>query len=363
MRNKILIATVVVFVLSGCDKGAQNYVENGVVKTINSTKKSGEVAIPAQFYYASPFRDNTNYTSVAIGAGFSYGVIDKNGKFIINPQYKFIGIRSGSDFIVVQNNAEKWGLYFHDKLKIPPQFDLMEHPSEDLIATKLGDTWGYINLDGKIVINPIYQMAKQFSEGLAFVKLDGKYGVIDKSGVFLIAPQFDGGYFFRDSTAVVTVGGKAGIIDKSGKFLVNPQYEDMKVWPPAVFSEVDANYKLIPIKSDGKWGYIETNGTIKISPQFDQASFFYDDMAVVKIGDKFGYINSSGKFMINPVYEKAQKFYNDKAVVGMDGKHRFINKDGSYVSDAKFDFLDGDSDLVVFYNYIDGKAKSGYVYR
>ena len=40
-----------------------------------------------------------------------------------------------------------------------------------------------------------------------------------------------------------------------------------------------------------------------INPQFDEASQFIDDVAIVKSSDKYGLIDKEGKFIVNPQFE------------------------------------------------------------
>ena len=43
---------------------------------------------------------------------------------------------------------------------------------------------------------------------------------------------------------------------------------------------------LYPIEESGKFGYIDENGKVAIKPQFDDAKFFFEGLARVKIGKK-----------------------------------------------------------------------------
>jgi len=72
-----------------------------------------------------------------------------------------------------------------------------------------------------------------------------------------------------------------------------------------------ANYesKLWPISVEGKWGFIDANGTVKIEPQFANASSFREGLALVSVFgtsdvDRLfdrtydGFIDDSGQFVI-----------------------------------------------------------------
>jgi hypothetical protein len=57
---------------------------------------------------------------------------------------------------------------------------------------------------------------------------------------------------------------------------------------------------LFPVKSGGRWGYIDKQGKIVINPQFDRAWDFLGGLAWVMIGDKLGYIDKEGKYVWSP---------------------------------------------------------------
>jgi len=98
-----------------------------------------------------------------------------------------------------------------------------------LIPYRVGEKWGYCDINKKIVIKPAYDEAGFFSEGLARVKLNDKYGYINEKGEVIIPPQFDIAYDFHNGLARVAKyinnEEKFGYIDKSGKIVVNLAYD------------------------------------------------------------------------------------------------------------------------------------------
>src|SRR5262245_31023538 len=62
----------------------------------------------------------------------------------------------------------------------------------------------------------------------------------------------------------------------------------------------DQTAKLYPVRQHGKWGFINREGKIMISPRFDEAEEFTEGLAPVQIGNKYGYINRSGKIVFRP---------------------------------------------------------------
>ncbi len=102
---------------------------------------------------------------------------------------------------------------------------------------------------------------------------------------------------------------------------------------------------LFPIVQNGKWGFIDKTGAIKIKPQFDSVMVkwgcpvanFSEGLNVVKVGDRFGYIDEQGRFAINPQFHYAGPFSEGLAMASTDDNTGFIDKTGRFVIQAQFD--------------------------
>jgi hypothetical protein len=82
----------------------------------------------------------------------------------------------------------------------------------------------------------------------------------------------------------------------------------------------EENYSLIPVKSGDQWGYINHKGEYVINPQFNDADFFREGLALVKSSDgKTGYIDEDGKYVIAAEYKDGTPFSEGLAFVVSDG--------------------------------------------
>jgi len=91
-----------------------------------------------------------------------------------------------------------------------------------------------------------------------------------------------------------------------------------------------------------KWGFIDKQGKIVITPQFDEAVGFHEGLAAVGVGGKYGFIDRTGRIVINPVFDSTMPFDGGLAQVtvneasGDDSakakyKFGFIDKTGKYI--------------------------------
>jgi hypothetical protein len=198
-----------------------------------------------------------------------------------------------------------------------------------LIPVKEGDYWGYISQDGKFAVNPQFKQAFTFREGLALIKSsDDKYGYIDESGKIVINPQYKYASPFNEGLAAVTrPNEKIEYIDKTGKTILSLD-ETMETAEP--FSE-----GLAKVKINNKYGYINKDGNIAITAQYDYAGIFLEGLTEVDVkeGDsyKYGYIDKEGKTVIPPQFRSAGEFNNDRALIKIDSTYGFIDKQGHIV--------------------------------
>jgi hypothetical protein len=103
---------------------------------------------------------------------------------------------------------------------------------------------------------------------------------------------------------------------------------------------------LFRVCADGKWGFIDSNGTIKIEPEFETAYFdFSEGLAPVDPEGppyRFGYIDASGRMVIEPQFASAGQFVEGMAEVGDrdqgdGGKWGAIDRSGSLVVPMQYD--------------------------
>ena len=95
---------------------------------------------------------------------------------------------------------------------------------------------------------------------------------------------------------------------------------------------------LYPIEQNGKWGFIDSGGNVKIAPQFDfvsdplsqtEPSFSGSEgLELVGIEGKFGFIDWTGKFGTNPRFTRAWSFSCGLAGVESDGKKGSLHQRG-----------------------------------
>ena len=270
--------------------------------------------------------------------------------------------------------------------------------SEGLVAamTTKGK-WGFLDKTGSMVIPAIYNQASQFKEGLAKVKIKSKYGFIDKTGALVIPAIYDDARSFSNETAEVSLKKRKFYIDRHGNEVDANTPAETSLTPAADADPYDADialtsqYKLfkeadkcgykyndkvvIPaiydlwdkglgyskydkarefseglalVRTNGKYGYIDKNGTMVIPAKYADAWQFDGGIAQVKIKDKWGFIDKFDKVVIPAKYDFAASFTEGRSKVKIDGKWGYIDKSGAIVIPIKYDSA---------YQFENGKAR------
>jgi hypothetical protein len=216
-----------------------------------------------------------------------------------------------------------------------------------LFPVKIGEEYGYVDRDGKIVINPQFAEAGLFRNGVAIVKSSGKkglYGYIEESGKYVIQPQYVRATAFSDDLAwTILENGAPVAIDKTGQ---------VKFSLPAVetvsdFNEGLAAYSVSEDKKE-KWGFVNTKGETSINPQFTKVGRFSNGLcSVADENDKWGFIDKSGKIVINYQFTDVYPFTSNYAIVKGGEKYGTIDKNGKYTVNPQFDFIFSDDDKLM----------------
>jgi len=103
--------------------------------------------------------------------------------------------------------------------------------------------------------------------------------------------------------------------------------------------EVDIkNFKLqlLPFNDGERYGFMDYNGHIVIPPQYEQAAFFNEGLALVMKDEHYGFIDKGNKLIVPFIYASATDFENGRSVVELDEKYGMIDRSGKQVFPIAF---------------------------
>jgi DNA-binding transcriptional regulator/RsmH inhibitor MraZ len=213
-----------------------------------------------------------------------------------------------------------------------------------LIPVSNGTTCHFINSKGSIEITPQFSYATTFTDGLALVRSLGdypKWGFVDEKGRYKIPAQYRNATAFANGVAwVVQDEGAPTAINEDGEILFTLQAAE-EVCP---YSESLAAFSTFH-ESGKLWGFVDTRGTIIITPQFQKVRHFSGGKCAVKNDQgKWGFIDQRGRIVINNQFDEALDFRNGYAPVGLSDKMGLIDESGRYVVNPQFRSMESDGE-------------------
>lgn len=122
-----------------------------------------------------------------------------------------------------------------------------------------------------------------------------------------------------------------------------------------------ATTRYYPIELNGKWGFIDEKGAVKIKPQYDFVEDFSENIALVGRDDAVAFINKAGDRITDFEFTNAYAFKNGYAVVGIDDKYGAINREGEVVVPVKYSDVGEYAEELFYAERADGKF--GYLDR
>lgn len=165
----------------------------------------------------------------------------------------------------------------------------------------------------------IFEDLGAFSDGYAPAKINGKWGLIASNGSdWLLEPEYED--IVRDELGRCYAQKALFIRRNGGVYLL---VEGQEICGPYEAAQ-PFNDGWAAVKRNGKWGFIDTEGTVKIDFQFDDALSFGQHLAAVEKDNLWGYVSLLGELAIEPQFLEAKSFSNGCAPVRTSLGWQFI---------------------------------------
>jgi hypothetical protein len=374
----VAFATSIVFPKASYHKNPRSdtplfrFEKNGRVGFINDR---GEVKIHPKFdvgWFAE--EDFVEGLSPA-RSGRNWGFIDTKGNWVIKAKYKNVEPFS-EGLAAVNGHIKDFDFPFHlpnidyiDKngatiIRLPEDVYKGDPFSEGMaVVSTYGGQFGYIDRTGKLTIPYRFEAAGPFREGLAAVVFPGRCYVESRDGLprSLSAGGLDDHLIHSDEYAAyadgkgipasITERCGEGFIDKTGKIVFHFQ------------GARDFSEGFAAVEDLDKWGFIDRNGTFRVSPQFEDVGSFCNGLARAWVDGKWGYIDSAGQWKIRPQFKEADDFSDGLA----SADSGYIDQSGSRVVNTKGTaFVQGLAHVTLGpdeYGYINHRGKMVFRYR
>ena len=326
-----------------------------------------------------------------------YGIMDYNGTILAEPDYEEFYV--DKPFLFLKSN-NYWTFLNTEKLSwYDGAYSSLSRLSQDFIGMKLNGFWGVLDQNGSILIETKYDSILEIRDNFLKVLFYGETGVVDISGEWKVLPRKAHIDLLSNNRILISSVLGSSINDSGGDTLyatdnslkqlnnlfieedldgllglVNSSYENILPVEKDLIIELIKNYiflfhdkqgwgavmvngrilfekdnrfqdimaegeGFIGVKIDGKYGFVDTRGRLRISNRYEEIGPFHNGLAPVKILDKWGYVDKYERIQVQPHYEQESFFRNGLAVVRKDKKFGLINTSGIQIIETEYDSI------------------------
>jgi WG containing repeat len=324
------------------------------------------VVLPPDYTYLDSLKNN----KLIAEKNGKYGVIRLNGSEVI--PFKYDSLILAGRMARVRTDIQgksAWSLVDTFGIrKTQKEFDFLGAFNGQFYPAEKNGYSGGVDRYGQLIIQCVFDSLLQVKGNKVAVKFRGQYGVIDTSEKWIVTPQplkitlrtperysivRDDVVFIRDlSGNDIYFSGNQLVFHDDYVLEISPDGAEKRInydgriiersAPPVmertekVFPESEG---LRGILKDGKYGFVDARGRLRIANRYDGIGAFQEGLAAVKILGKWGYVDVSERIVVQPVYDIANPFNNGLAQVSRAGKTGIIEKDGRALIPMKYDSI------------------------
>lgn len=246
-----------------------------------------------------------------------FGLMDSTGGVLLQPGYEWLDHlyhHQGhcTDLILLRTDTGLGLANWCGEVLLQPEFQRIGLFKEGCSVVMKDFKYGVIDLEGKSVVNCVYENIYPPSEGMIPAKLGNRWGFLDLEGEPTISYRYsavnNAGFF--QSRAAVELRGEWVIIDRKGKeelFVSQPWIHLGEISEGLIAAaQIDEHHQL-------KYGFVDPEGKERIPFEFDKAYSFSGGLAVigqrttftntVVKPTRYGVINRKGKVILPAVME------------------------------------------------------------
>lgn len=270
--------------------------------------------LSGQYDAVSLFSNTTN--TAAVQKNGLWGYISASGDRKISYQYTEAGVFSDTA-VVTDTDGETYYIDSDGNRKISmaqieranPEsgaITQLKRVESNLILAGNGSVWSYYDADTLQEQFGDFRDATVITNGVGAVSdASGKWALISSTGELLTEYQFDQVLadqketVCRNAAIIVQLNGHFVLVDREGNLLSEQQYDEACAFNDATYAAM---------KRDGKWYFVDDQGTEYSLGEFEEAKSFSAGLAAVRQDGLWGYITMDGTMAIECQFEEAEAF-------------------------------------------------------
>ncbi len=305
-------------------------------------------------------------------------VVKKNGKFGLLRTNGGIILPINFDSLVLEGHLIrarwndqgqiKWDLYDTVGVKKTEiSCDRIDPLSGSFFPVAQRGYFGGINRLGKAQIACVYDSILESDDQHAVVKFRGQYGIITVDDRWVVPPQQKRIQLLPGNLFMEKQGNLKLIKDLAGQiiyFTEHPlaSFPDhlLETLPDGTEKEINFQGQIINrktpialqeqhsfresegltvIKRDGKYGFVDSRGRLRIANRYEDAGDFHDGRAPVKLLGKWGFIDTSDEIVVQPIFDKITPLHQGVAKVMRNQMEGLIGRNGEEILALRYDSI------------------------
>lgn len=162
-----------------------------------------------------------------------YGWVDRKGTYAAHTIYRTIIPAEDAKVLLAKDENKKWGmLSMTDGKELASfRYDDLKYKGNGMIAYKEDSRWGLMDATGTPLTEPLYKSIGNAEDNRIPAKAKDGWLYLDYAGKKAITFEKDAEDVtaFRKGRAGVKTDGKWGLIDSAGKWICPPAYDDLDI--------------------------------------------------------------------------------------------------------------------------------------
>jgi len=287
---------------------------------------------------------------ITINKDGKYGVLHADGSVFLPAE--FDSVKFENDHFLVRHKRDGkrgWSIINqHGQYINSLVYDAIEWIGDSYFKVRRDKYWGVINNQGAEKIYCKYDTIIQYTEGKLLVKFMGEDGILNMDGTWEVIPQkkeieivdpirylvrspygsfvayypetidFRAEYFlYRNDQGFLekTNDNKYGLRNEDGERLIKPDYNSIsELYEDSIYlAQTDNGYSFITktgkiivandsriqdtkgmseefvaVEIDDKWGFVDINGKLRVSNQYENVDLYHEGLAPIKILRRWG---------------------------------------------------------------------------
>ena len=310
---------------------------NGLVNTFGqfviSDENNNYILVPEKYEWAEDFNNGIAKTWVYDYDGTHLCYVDRNFDQVLLVGNKVVSIETEIDRIVYENSERCQSFIF-----------------------KLGDKFGLLSRDGKLLIPPKFFNLDYCSSNLYFVDIKeeycywGEYGIIDEKENVILPFEYsclkeERGLIISMKISVCQLKNEFGFLtdryDHVTRYgLINRRRET--IFDP-IFQKIIGFEKGFWVLEDNQWYIVDKKHFTKSETDYgsiEQLSNNYFKFSKLGNNSYFGVLDSSGKECLSPIYSSIGKVNSHKvAIIDLNGKKGLTDENYCILVEPQYNYI------------------------